>query len=188
MFRRKVLWVFIGLFCPEIVLASSFEQWKMSKQLHRWVRGRSRKNSRNTEPPQEGPECQGGNSETRGKASVCHDGGFDSPEKGPICQDGNSGSRGDESVCHDENSESPEEGLVCQSGNSESRREGSVCNDESSESPKEVPICCGGIPKADNVISAVFPLECCKSYVMEKPTNSEWLCVEVLKIQVVHIS
>ncbi|KAI5814468.1 hypothetical protein BZA77DRAFT_356730 [Pyronema omphalodes] len=41
-FKRKVLWVFIGLFCPEIVLTSSFEQWKKSQTLHRRVRIRQR--------------------------------------------------------------------------------------------------------------------------------------------------
>jgi hypothetical protein len=42
MFKRKVLWVFIGLFCPEIVLTSSFEQWKKSRTLHKRVRIRQR--------------------------------------------------------------------------------------------------------------------------------------------------
>lgn len=39
-FRRKLLWVFIGLFCPEIVLASSFEQWQKSHDLHQRVKFR----------------------------------------------------------------------------------------------------------------------------------------------------
>ncbi|KAF8534640.1 hypothetical protein BDD12DRAFT_895439 [Trichophaea hybrida] len=39
-FRRKLLWVFIGLFCPEIVLASSYEQWQKSHELHQRIEDR----------------------------------------------------------------------------------------------------------------------------------------------------
>ena len=83
MLRRKVLWVFVGLFCPEIVLASSFEQWKMARQLHQWVQ------DRNSKSPEEGSVCRNGSPEPRGEGSVCRDEISKPPEEVPVCQDGN---------------------------------------------------------------------------------------------------
>ncbi|KAA8897466.1 hypothetical protein FN846DRAFT_992436 [Sphaerosporella brunnea] len=38
--RRKCLWVVIGLFSPEIVLVSSYDQWQKARSLHRRVKNR----------------------------------------------------------------------------------------------------------------------------------------------------
>ncbi|KAI5857960.1 hypothetical protein BZA05DRAFT_110858 [Tricharina praecox] len=40
LFWRKCLWVVIGLFSPEIVLVSSYEQWQQARSLHRKVKRR----------------------------------------------------------------------------------------------------------------------------------------------------